>query len=356
MNGYPLPWYVKRLAWPIGVALLVVLVACLVWLLKRPAVPQLPNVADTREDLIELLAIQQERNAGIRMAITHKQKEIEQFSCPLETPDVNDSLHLEGRSTSPNSPTQLTPDSTAPVNPGPGESESQFQNLPQVTGSEQPLKPSELRRQVTAAVVYIGAYKGREGGSGTGFFIAENIVMTNAHVVAGNPDKITVYSEALKRVSSAEIVGFAYGKTPGSRDYALLKIADFNAPSIMSLTDNPASFMKVFTAGYPGVYGEILEALDPDRTPDLVITDGIISAIKVTPHNVPAISHTASVYKGNSGGPLVNQCGSVVGINTFYVTPGRESAKIDFALGSSDIKTFAEAKGFQVKMRSELCE
>jgi len=319
-----LPWYVKRPAWPIGIIMLVLLVSCIIWVLKRPVMPDTGNLVKTKEDMLELRDIQKHRNAGLSASIDQATKSLDQQYCPVEKVQESPTNHADAPNTETNGST--------------------------------PLKASALRKKLANAVVYIVAKKGSTGGTGSGFFIDKNLVMTNAHVVDGRPDNIMVYSQAAKKMEPAIVVASDYGRTAGSRDYAILRVDMIDAPDILSLSSNPQPIMKVYASGYPGVYMNTLDNLNPGSLPDMITTSGFINAIKVTSYNVPAITHEARIYKGNSGGPLVNQCGSAVGINTFYIAPGSESAKIDFALGSHDIHRFLKSHNVQVGISNALCE
>ena len=58
---------------------------------------------------------------------------------------------------------------------------------------------------------------------------------------------------------------------------------------------------------------------DEFTMPDLVITDGTISSHQNIFGAASTFIHTALISQGNSGGPLVNKCGQVMGVNTFML-------------------------------------
>jgi S1-C subfamily serine protease len=70
---------------------------------------------------------------------------------------------------------------------------------------------------------------------------------------------------------------------------------------------------------------------------------------------MPLIVHTASIAKGNSGGPLVDGCGRVVGINTFINVDQSQSAKINYAIRSEAMATFLQGAGASVRADSRPC-
>jgi S1-C subfamily serine protease len=164
-------------------------------------------------------------------------------------------------------------------------------------------------------------------GQGSGFILnKEGLILTNNHVIGnaqpGNVE-VTLFD---KHQYKATVVTVDKG-----HDLALLKI---NAPNLVpaTLAETSTGLMvgqRVYAIGNPfGLEG--------------TMTRGIISAIRSVrgPENNPiegAIQTDASVNPGNSGGPLLNSRGEVIGITTMIATnpntPGVEqSAGIGFAI------------------------
>ena len=69
----------------------------------------------------------------------------------------------------------------------------------------------------------------------------------------------------------------------------------------------------------------------------------------------PLIVHTASIAKGNSGGPLVDGCGRVVGINTCINVDQSQSAKINYAIRSQVIAAFLQSAGASARNDARPC-
>ena len=164
---------------------------------------------------------------------------------------------------------------------------------------------------------------------GTGFVIsAEGEVVTNAHVVAGATDvRVRVFGEREPR--SAEIVGL----DPGN-DLAVIRVTD---PS--GLTPVQFSAENSTTVGEDVV--AIGFALDLDGGPS--VTRGIVSGLERTLETEDGaldglIQTDAAISSGNSGGPLVNAAGEVVGINTAVARSGPEVAatNIGFAISTDE--------------------
>ena len=179
---------------------------------------------------------------------------------------------------------------------------------------------------VEPAVVAVESSIGRGGvGSGTGVILtAGGEVLTNAHVVDGASQiRVTLAGEAQAR--EAEIVG-----VDSNADLALLQIqgasglptARLGGSSSVQVGDDVVAIGNALALrGGPTVTRGIVSALDRSLDTDTGTMTGLIQT-------------DASISSGNSGGPLVNAYGEVIGINTAVATGGRTSAaeNIGFAI------------------------
>ena len=92
------------------------------------------------------------------------------------------------------------------------------------------------------------------------------------------------------------------------------------------------------------------------------VTRGIVSAVRypsgdlegVAPNYVTLIQTDASISPGNSGGPLVNTRGEVIGINTFNMDYGR-SQNLNFAVSMIDVFKALEVKGVPFNTKFNKC-
>lgn len=159
---------------------------------------------------------------------------------------------------------------------------------------------------------------------GSGFVIdASGIIVTNNHVIADADEVIANFSDGTQLV--AELVG----KDPKT-DLAVLRVKPEKPLVFVNLGDSDISRVGdwVLAIGNPFGFG---------RT----VTLGIISAIGRDINSGPYdnyIQTDASINKGNSGGPLFNMDGQVVGINTAIISPSGGSIGLGFAIPSNMAK------------------
>ncbi|WP_312614676.1 trypsin-like peptidase domain-containing protein [Oscillibacter sp.] len=166
------------------------------------------------------------------------------------------------------------------------------------------LSIQEIYRRVNPAVVTVIAQLDRGASVGTGMIFRENgYVLTNYHVVAGSHDcSVTLASG---RTYEALYVGGDSGN-----DVAVLKLEATGLPAA-EMGDSDALMVgdTVYAIGNP--LGVELRG---------TLTDGIVSAINrdvdVSGRTMTLIQTNAALNEGNSGGPLINVYGQVVGVNT----------------------------------------
>jgi len=179
----------------------------------------------------------------------------------------------------------------------------------------------DLVRQIKPSVVSVLTYdaKGQPLISGTGFFVRPGEVVTNFHVIHG-ARRVEIHT--LEGKGRTYAVDGAL-KIDEEGDLALLKVdlpAERSRPLTLSAS-LPEDGEKVFVIGNPlRLEGSV--------------SDGIVSAVREVPGVGKIIQITAPVSHGNSGSPLINMRGQVVGIVTVKVTNGQN---INLALAASRI-------------------
>ncbi|MCA1247930.1 DegQ family serine endoprotease [Massilia sp. MS-15] len=162
-------------------------------------------------------------------------------------------------------------------------------------------------------------------GVGSGFIIsADGFVLTNAHVVEG-ADEVTV-TLTDRREFKAKVLG-----ADRRSDVALLKLSAGNLPYLRT---GDSSKIRV---------GEWVVAIGSPFNLDNTVTAGIISAkSRDTGEYLPLIQSDVAVNPGNSGGPLINMRGEVIGINSQIATLSGAYNGISFAVPIDEVMRVAE--------------
>jgi S1-C subfamily serine protease len=165
--------------------------------------------------------------------------------------------------------------------------------------------------------------------SGTGFFVSySGHIVTNYHVIQGCDENRLNFKG--KEISSDVI---AVDKT---NDLAILK-AEIKPPLVFSISDEDAPLLEdIIIAGYP--LGKRVSAA-------IKTSKGSITALAGFGDNYSEFQTDAALNQGNSGGPIINQKGNVVGVavSNYGKKSGIES--FNFGIKSSTLKTFAKSNG-----------
>jgi S1-C subfamily serine protease len=177
--------------------------------------------------------------------------------------------------------------------------------------------------KVSPAVVQILAYKNenaKDAGGGSGFFISsEGFIVTNSHVVS-EATRIEVRTPD-GDVFQAELKG-----NDPSTDVAVIKVYGKNFPSVRF---GDSSKLKV---------GQLVIAIGNPYGFQYTVTAGVVSALGRSMRSYAGrlidniIQTDAALNPGNSGGPLINSRGEVVGINTAIIVSAQG---LCFAVGSN---------------------
>lgn len=167
-------------------------------------------------------------------------------------------------------------------------------------------------------------------GHGSGFFISDDgLILTNQHVV-GDADQITV-----RLPGGVELPGKVLRRHIG-RDVALVKV---EVNRIRPLPINRTT---------PGVGSEVFAIGTPSH-PSLPgsLTRGIVSAMRTVAQagvDYPMIQSDVAIQGGNSGGPLLDASGNVIGIAVSGIGPGQMNAGLNFFIPIEDALTYLNVR------------
>lgn len=153
---------------------------------------------------------------------------------------------------------------------------------------------------------------------GSGFAIGKDCILTNAHVI-DNPDKVIV-----KTYSGEEYAAFVVG-IDNAQDIAVLGVEGIEFPY---LTVADSSSIKT---------GDDIYAIGAPKSMAYTLTKGVISAQNREIRGNRYIQIDAAINEGNSGGPLLNDSGQVLGINTLKMS---DSEGIGLAIPMETVKSF----------------
>ena len=223
------------------------------------------------------------------------------------------------------------PEATQATDPLPDAPEGATLDLQEIPGreAEEGLSLQQIYEQNIPSVVSITAVGTRTTATGTGVVLSEKgYLVTNYHVIEG------AQSLTVKLTDERELTAKVVGSDPVS-DLAVLYVAAENlVPAQFGDSDN----LRV---------GDMVVAIGDPLGVELrgTMTDGIISAIsrdvQVDGRSMNLIQTNAALNSGNSGGPLINSFGQVIGINTMKIGTFTDSSGVEglgFAIPSATVR------------------
>lgn len=212
--------------------------------------------------------------------------------------------------------------------------------------------------EVEQSVVRV--FAARQGGGvsmGTGSVVSnDGYVLTNNHVVDGG-SKFFVGSQKLGKLKQGRLVWRSE-----EVDLAILQIPNLGLRPIKITTVLPKKGERVFAIGFPGAadYGSIRRIEDIPL--DATFTDGVLSRLFRKPWAgrstvIRIIQHNADINKGNSGGPLVDACGRVIGVNTQgkFIHKSLPTQGIFYSSHIQEAVPYLDRAGVRYLMESNSC-
>lgn len=194
------------------------------------------------------------------------------------------------------------------------------------------LSIQDMYEKVNPSTVLVVADKGEQASIGTGVIMTEDgYIITNAHVISGGKDCWIALDTGY--TYDAKLVGYSK-----ERELAVLKAVD--AADLPAASFGDSDLCRV---------GDTVYAIGNPLGVELrgTLTDGIISAInrdvQVDGRVMTLLQTTAALNNGNSGGPLINEYGQVIGINTLKMSGN-----------GSEMEATVEGLGFAVPI-SDAC-
>lgn len=192
---------------------------------------------------------------------------------------------------------------------------------------------------------------------GSGFLISDQVLLTNQHVVQMsektkqdaseaygvdfvNDNKLDIRLQVV--VQRDVVIDATVKKSSAEMDVAIVDLSEpiyDRTPLKLGDSGSTTEAQKVYALGFPQA-AELAQDINYYTNADVTVTDGIV-AKKVEVNGTPFLQHSAKLSGGNSGGPLLNADGVVIGINQFR-TNGDEYY---YAMEINDIKKLLDAIG-----------
>ena len=159
--------------------------------------------------------------------------------------------------------------------------------------------------------------------TGSGFAVAPGLVVTNRHVIQGSAQAVQIETFVIpERDAGGQSQRASVTETWADADLALLSAPGLPSPPMTIARMLPGKEATIRTLGYPGVTDEmrnlpLSEILRPQEPYVTAGTIALFSSIAPGGSRIDTIFHTAPLNPGNSGGPLIDACGRVIGVNTW---------------------------------------
>ena len=187
----------------------------------------------------------------------------------------------------------------------------------------------------TAEEKYNSVFVVTSGNSlGSGFAVGENCIITNAHVL-DNTNNIVLTTYA-GETHTAYLVGYDQDK-----DIAVLGV-------------KAAKFTPLTIADYKSLNtGDDVYAIGAPKSMAYTLTKGVISAKERKIGKYTYIQTDAAINEGNSGGPLLNDAGNVIGINTLKMS---DSEGIGLAIPMTVVSDFLKSLNIELDENGNVAE
>lgn len=220
--------------------------------------------------------------------------------------------------------------------------------------------PSDIDAAARGVVRVVIA--GRDDGAlvpishGSGFAVSANVIVTNAHVVGDVLDDPRLVIGIVPSDGGEVVYGRVISVSPRN-DLALIRTTGPARLSPLTLAGiAPAGAGSVTAIGYPMNVDQAqgLGAADVFRTQPPVTSQGFLSGRRPS-REFDTLLHTAPIARGNSGGPLVDDCGRVIGVNSFGTDSAGAEAEFFFAVTMRELLPFLRANSVTPLVNSLPC-
>lgn len=195
-------------------------------------------------------------------------------------------------------------------------------------------------------------------GTGSGFVVGERLIVTNAHVVAAARSQ-PEFSIAIVPPEGETMVPARIIRYSAISDLALLEYIGGPdlPPATISLLE-PHAGDAIIALGFPDVDDLERPAADLVRPTPPSRTTGSIASLRdraPTGDPIPTINHEAAISSGSSGGSLLDECGRIIGVNTWHTRGAETGEGRGVATRASQLIDFLEEAGVTPVLTDQRC-
>lgn len=216
----------------------------------------------------------------------------------------------------------------------------------QTAATARPITRTEISKALQAMTVLVLT----ENSFGSGVIVGPDRVLTNRHVVdVAGEHGIWILQASLPAPVQAKIAAASPSSEFNQQDFALLALAQSVPSPGVRIAPSQEPLEMVYAAGFPNSIvsndSGLMKLLNSGtgQMPSPVLSAGAITTVQQN-GGIAMIAHSADISPGSSGGPLVNECGELVGINTF-ITDGGGGAPGKFAISAAVARSFLSQNG-----------
>jgi serine protease Do len=211
-------------------------------------------------------------------------------------------------------------------------------------------------RSVVRVVVFPAAGGDTPIGHGSGIVVSPSRILTNAHVVDEDEYEQAIRIVVVPSEGGSSLEAEVTDRSPRN-DLALISLSNGKRLTPATFFNGPVTDgADVFAIGYPGGV-DIAQGLNMEdvlRSQVPVKTRGTISGGR-SAKEFETLLHTAAIGSGNSGGPLVDACGRVLGVNSFGTVSSGNDAEFFFAIAQREVATFLRNNNVPIRSVDAKC-
>ena len=191
---------------------------------------------------------------------------------------------------------------------------------------------------------------------GTGFAVNAETIVTNAHVVDPALQDTRLSIGIVPSGGEEAVYGRVVSVSPRNDLALLTTTSPLRLPPLTLAGNPPASSGTVTAIGYPMNVDQAQGLGEDDifRAQPPVTSQGFLSGRRPS-REFDTVLHTAPIARGNSGGPLVDGCGRVIGVNSFGAESEGTEAEFFFAVTMRELVPFLRANEITPQVNSLPC-